>query len=476
MMDLVLDRVVPDGALATANKDWYEEAGGPVLDPRRDLQTGLLRARLRDGQADAGLLEWWGERLRQWSNAGVAGFRCLAPAGLPPDNWKALVALVHAQQPECCFMAWTPGLTPEQAGPLEAAGFEAAFLSLPWWDYRSAWLVEEHNRLRRLAPLIAPLEDPGAGLAQRAAWQEQDREQARRKLWTAAFVGDGLLMPMGFEDIVGEQAVAETNRWIAQRQGRAQRLQLLSGPLADVTALFRGGSAPRLFLVNPDSGAAATVDWQALRSRLPHSYTVSDAAGAALPGVLPPADCSLVPAVPAATVKGAANSAGDQRKTITAALRAPRIAIENITPSVDHGRFPIKRALGDAIVVQADVLMDGHDHVAANLLWRAVDEAKWRAVPMRHLGNDRWQAQFSPDRMGRHSYGVQAWLDVWRSYREQLRKKVAAGLDVSLEVEEGRLLVSAALERARDDMPFTANALVSALDAIGRPQSPASRP
>lgn len=476
LMDLVLDKAMTGGALAQAHPEWYEQAGGPVLDPRNDLQIGLLRARLRNGQADAGLVAWWGARLQDWANAGLDGFRCLAPTGLSPSNWTSLIAQVHAQSPECCFMAWTPGLTPAQIASLAPVGFEATFLSLPWWDYRSSWLVEEHSRLRIDAAVIAPLEDPENGPADGATWRTQEREEARRTLWTAAFVGDGILMPMGFEEIAGKESVTETNKWIAQRPAPLGPLRLLSGPLADVTALFRDGSAAKLFLINPDSVAPAQVDWHALRSRLPNSYTVNDRIAHEFPEVLQPADCSLVSAVPAAAVKAAANSSGDQRKTIAAAVRAPRVAIENISPSVDHGRFPIKRTIGDMVQVQADVLMDGHDYVAVRLVWRAADETQWHSVPMEEWGNDRWQGEFSPDRIGRHSYGVQAWLDVWRSYRGQLQKKSSAGQDVSLEVEEGRLLISAALDRARDDMPFTANVLISTLDAIGRPQSAASRP
>ena len=38
-------------------------------------------------------------------------------------------------------------------------------------------------------------------------------------------------------------------------------------------------------------------------------------------------------------------------------------------------------------------------------------------------------------------------------------------------MEEGRALIGDALARVKDDMPFTANALISALDTVGRPQS-----
>lgn len=416
--------------------------------------------------ARAGQIAEGGERLLAWSNAGVAGFRCLAPAALAPEDWRVLVAAVHAQQPECCFMAWTPGMGIEQVSRLAEAGFEAAFLSLPWWDYRSSWLAEEHNRLHTDMAVVAPVEDPGNGPADRAL---QDPRHAMRALWTATFVGGGMLIPMGFEDLVGEQAVAQANRRVAQRRGQDQGLQQLSGPWADVTALFRSGGSATLLLVNPDSREPATLDWPALRSRLPHSYTVSDDGTNGLPEVLPACGWHVATVSPARTVKQSGNLKGKQLKTVTAALQAARIMIEHITPNVEQGRYPVKRTLGEPVQVQADIFMDGHDRIAASLLWRAMDEVKWRELAMEPLGNDRWQAQFVPDRLGRYMYGVRAWLDTWGTYCDALRKKFMAGQEVSLEIEEGRQLIRAALERARDNMPFTANVLVSTQEALGRP-------
>ena len=38
-----------------------------------------------------------------------------------------------------------------------------------------------------------------------------------------------------------------------------------------------------------------------------------------------------------------------------------RVVIEGIRPQVDGGRFPIKRVVGDEVLVEADVFADGHD-------------------------------------------------------------------------------------------------------------------
>src|SRR5438094_5129129 len=47
-----------------------------------------------------------------------------------------------------------------------------------------------------------------------------------------------------------------------------------------------------------------------------------------------------------------------------------RVAIEDIVPQVDAGRFAVKRIEGDPLVVEAAVFADGHDSVACALRLR----------------------------------------------------------------------------------------------------------
>ena len=34
-----------------------------------------------------------------------------------------------------------------------------------------------------------------------------------------------------------------------------------------------------------------------------------------------------------------------------------RVAIENVTPQIDAGRYPIKRTIGERVAVEADMLL-----------------------------------------------------------------------------------------------------------------------
>jgi len=59
-----------------------------------------------------------------------------------------------------------------------------------------------------------------------------------------------------------------------------------------------------------------------------------------------------------------------------------RVVIEGVEPEVDCGRFAIKRIAGDKVVVEADVFTDGHDELAAVLLYRCEDDPDWTEAPM----------------------------------------------------------------------------------------------
>ena len=94
-------------------------------------------------------------------------------------------------------------------------------------------------------------------------------------------------------------------------------------------------------------------------------------------------------------------------------------------------------------------MIDGHEKLAASVLYRVAGERTWREVAMEPIGNDRWAASFALERVGRHEFTIEAWRDVFGSYRNEIDKKFAAGLDVSLELIEGRPLVDEALAHAR---------------------------
>jgi starch synthase (maltosyl-transferring) len=118
--------------------------------------------------------------------------------------------------------------------------------------------------------------------------------------------------------------------------------------------------------------------------------------------------------------------------------------IEDIYPSLNDGRFPIKRIVGEPIDVWADIFRDGHDVIAAALIWRREQDSEWQRTPMRHHGNDRWTASFVPQQLGRHYYAIEAWTDEFATWRHGTELKQKAGQDLTLDALEGAALMTKA--------------------------------
>ena len=93
----------------------------------------------------------------------------------------------------------------------------------------------------------------------------------------------------------------------------------------------------------------------------------------------------------------------------------------------------MKRAVGEDVLVEADVFADGHDAVVAQLLWRHGESEAWETVPMEFLGNDHWRAAFPVERLGRYEYTVRAWADPFLTWQRDLKKRWDAGQDLSVD-------------------------------------------
>lgn len=126
-----------------------------------------------------------------------------------------------------------------------------------------------------------------------------------------------------------------------------------------------------------------------------------------------------------------------------------RVVIENMTPRIDCGRFPVKRTIGEKVVVEADVFTDGHDLVNAMMLYRHDSAADWHRVAMKPVGNDRFRAEFTVQLLGSYQYSVCGWVDHLGSWRRGLLKKHEAGQDIELDLKTGALLAEEMARRAR---------------------------
>lgn len=149
------------------------------------------------------------------------------------------------------------------------------------------------------------------------------------------------------------------------------------------------------------------------------------------------------------------------------ALGRARACIEDVTPRVDDGRFAAKRIVGDDVAVEADVFTDGHERVAAVARWRRDGDERWVEAPMVPIGDDRFRAILRPDRPGRYALVVQAWVDRFGTWQDDLRKRVAAGQDVDVDLRIGAALVRDAASEAQGQDRARLERLAVALEGPG---------
>ncbi len=445
MLDLVIDRVAAGSDLARVLGASQDEADEPP-DPRLGEQHV---ASLHFDDSNHNALGWWQARLATWVGVGIAGFRCCEAARVPAFVWSSLIPATRAIRPETLFVAWDIGAG---ARGLDDCDFDFA-ASASWaWDMRADWLDTDTSDVAEVGDLLAMPEMPfGDRLA---ATPVNPMIVCERALRFATVFGSAWLMPMGFEFMSRRKldpiyatarsfeslaasppydlspVVTEVNAAHSWSRGVIPAT-VVSSPGGRAVALLEPEPAQRLVLVNASPEFPATLDLELLGPRLAGlSIDAADRSELA-PGevrtLLLHRHEPVVVAMPGEAVEHA--------------TLAPRLAIEGVTPSVDGGRFPVKRVVGETITVGADIICDGHDKLDAVLLWRPADTRAWNEVPMRQGTNDRWTASFVTNRVGRYEFTIEAWKDVLGGFREDLAKKRAAGLDVTLELQEEALLV-----------------------------------
>ena len=184
------------------------------------------------------------------------------------------------------------------------------------------------------------------------------------------------------------------------------------------------------------------------------------------------------------------------------------VVIENLTPLVDGGRYPIKRAVGEDLTIEADIFMAGHDVVSAMLKWRKAgneigaanastnlsassigsgkasksgksaragksaaaksalttavasseisprlqSSTRWHETPMQPItphGNDRWRGTLSLFENAIYEYTIESWIDAFRSWQHEFKKKFEGGVqNLTSETVEGAHILQAAAARA----------------------------
>ena len=465
-VDIVLARISAGGASAKALKGIYDsQPGVNPLDPRVDRRVAtslLLRA-----DAEEPASEWWAQRIAELVAAGAQGFRIVGLSDLPPYALPRILDRARSKT-ACAFWGWTPGLAWSRVDELVDAGLSAVFASTCWWDGRATWYVEEHELLRRIAPVIGVARAPFDAEA-------QPPNLAARTLMVAAATSDGLLVPQGCAAEMLRQAISLSDETAGK--GRVGGLRPLTSPAEAVTVLLRTDSADAR-TASHCSIIAFNTDPFATRDLPLDLAILPPVAGAALgvmdgsePVSLEPGEVRVLDVRPTPPVRNGKKSG--KREAGAAAAKSP-IVIERVSPSVNAGEFATKHVVGRPMVIEADIFADGHDLLSAEVIWWSADEDERRSAKLTHIANDRWRGTITPDRVGRHYFSVEAWRDEYGSLAHGLEVKHRAGIDVAVELTEATLFleelakapkIKALLAEAKASDPAASVALLTSVDS-----------
>ena len=408
--------------------------------------------------------------------SGLAGIRCHSSFPLPLGTWKSIIR--DRELPaDWITIGWMFGL---QRSEMIAALNVFSFIpsSTAWWDGSSSWLLEEYNEVRPYGRLLAFPHDPL--IRRRSPIDPQARfSECSFRISTSASLADGWLMPMGYEHgvmssdlrhytapkdyeqlIEGSQLdlsqqIAEANRQQKMLAGAAPRMRQIThnSHLTTIHRPDRDGPG-HMVAINADSRSVTAEEIRRSSAR------IGAAIGKAPEQTLEARSVVVVELRPAEPILPKSSEV----PSVDAAVASPRIAIERITPVVDEGAYAAKRSVGDVVRVEADIFSDGHDVLAAELTWKPGEDGQPQRTPMRLVQNDRWRAEFTLLRPGRHSFSIEAWLDRFGSFRRDFEKKLNAGVDISLDVLEGRRLIELAIKRSKGSLATSLRAQLKKLD------------
>lgn len=126
-----------------------------------------------------------------------------------------------------------------------------------------------------------------------------------------------------------------------------------------------------------------------------------------------------------------------------------RVIIENVEPVVSGGKYVAKRVQGDVLRIEVDLVADGHDTVNGCAYYRHKEDKTWNSIPLIEDLNDRWYAELALKKIGFYEFGIGAWIDQPLYWLQSLRKKIAAELEVSVELRDGIILLEKTAQLAK---------------------------
>ncbi|MGF1607082.1 MAG: maltotransferase domain-containing protein [Rhodothalassiaceae bacterium] len=457
IIDLPWTVHAPMGRLPSEHPGWFDgqtRAGGAVADPRRSAPVEAQRLATHREDLRPAQIGWLAGLIAQLHAAGAAGVRLPALASAPAPFWTSLIERVRADQPDMLLIGDALGAPFSGLQALDRAGFDYFLDSVAWWDGTADWFLTQRDALATPGIGFArPPEDPHAGMASDAL---------AAKTAQILLTSPGLLMPAALidpdDDALGRNLRA-LNAW------RAETAWLDSGG-----PLLRAG---RKGLVRLAADARFAEEALAVAAAADRTALLSVTGGTFEP-FTPVAELDGMDLLVARRRKTRAVRPPAQKQSLKRLeqLAAARIGIESVYPEIDGGRFAAKRIVGDTLEIAADILCDGHEAITACFWLTEPGDKQPVRYDMVHRGNDRWAGRAPLTKMGVATVSIEAWRDVYGTWKGELQKKRAAGQPIALELREGANLAKKALA-AMADKPLSererhlAQSLKTAVDAAG---------
>src|SRR4051812_45338092 len=146
-----------------------------------------------------------------------------------------------------------------------------------------------------------------------------------------------------------------------------------------------------------------------------------------------------------------------------------RLGISDVAPVVSCGSFSARAVVGEPLPITATVFREGHDAVAANVVWQPPGETGTPPLNrMVRYGDepDRWLTTVVPDREGLWTFRVEAWSDPLATWHHAVEVKIEAGQGpeaLATDVEEGARLLDRVAAGADEDHRGALTAAAAAL-------------
>lgn len=161
ILEIILTHVAIDSEMIFEHPEWFKYENGnlkkySLRDKERWFEWGDLVEFDNEGsRKKEELWQYWENIAKHYIELGVDGFKAEAAYKVPAELWKRIILFSKEINSNFTFIAENLGATFGEMISLSRAGFDYMFTSLRWWDFKSAWLLEQHYEMKEFVEFIS---------------------------------------------------------------------------------------------------------------------------------------------------------------------------------------------------------------------------------------------------------------------------------------------------------------------------------